>query len=283
MELNEPRYSVAASAPIGIFDSGPGGLAVLQQVMRYLPNEDVLYVGDTARQPYGPQPVENVRRYAEEISSYLFSLGVKIILIGCNTASVAGLDAARRRLPEIPILGMIEPGVRAALDLSRTQRIGIWGTEMTVEERAYDRLILEQLPEAEVLGIACSRLLRLTEKGLVEDRALLKELCELYFQPLREFEIDSLVLGCTDLTCVRDIIEEVAGPGVQVIDPAEEIIREAIGVLSSCSALRAEHDRAGRAQFFVSDENLAEFRQFTCQFLDIPSADVKKVVIPEIQ
>lgn len=188
--------------PIGIFDSGLGGLAVVQRVRRLLPGEDILYLGDTARQPYGPRPLEEVRRFSLEISAYLVQEGVKMVVIGCNTASVAGWGAIQSYLPEIPVLDIVQPGVRAVLSTGDHRRIGVWGTEITIASKAYDRLIHEAYPDATVICVACSRLLRLAEKGQVDDKPYLRELAQTYFQPLSESQIDTLVLGCTDLTCI---------------------------------------------------------------------------------
>ena len=148
------------NAPIGIFDSGLGGLAVLREVRRLLPHEDVVFLGDTARQPSGPQPVESVRQYAIENTAYLAPTGAKLVIIACNTASVAGREASQACFPDLPVLGMIGPGVRAALAASQHSRIGVWGTRVTVDSKAYDQRILEAAPNVEVKGVACPDLLR---------------------------------------------------------------------------------------------------------------------------
>jgi len=272
-----------AEAPIGVFDSGLGGLAVLREVRRLLPHEDVLFLGDTARQPYGPRPVENVRRFAVEITGYLAQQGVKTAIVACNTASVAGREAAQGCFPDLPVLGMIEPGVTGALAASERGRIGIWGTELTVDNKAYDQMILEHDPEMEVLGVACPALLRLAEKGQIDDRAYLLELARRYFQPLAEFRADTLVLGCTDLTCVRDIAEEVAGNGVAVVDPAEEVVRQARRILEDAGALRDPEERPTSYRFLITGDDVASFAAFTARFLDLPQVAVECVDVAEVQ
>jgi glutamate racemase len=266
-----------SDAPIGIFDSGLGGLAVLREVRRLLPHEDVLFLGDTARQPYGPQPVEDVRRYALEITGYLAEKGVKLVIIACNTASVAGREAAQQHFPDLPVLGMIGPGVRAALDASQGRRIGVWGTAITVDSQAYDQQILQLDPDMEVFGAACPELLRLAEKGQIDDRPHLLSLAHGYFQPLASQEVDTLILGCTDLTCVRDIAEEVAGETVKVVDPAEEVVREARQILRDAGALRPPEHGFGRYQFLITGDDQANFASFTAKFLGLPEVRVDRV------
>jgi len=268
-------------APIGVFDSGLGGLAVLREVRRLLPHENILFLGDTARQPYGPRPIEEVRRFAVEITSYLARQGAKMVIIACNTASVAGQEAAQRALPDLPILGMIAPGVRAALDASRSSRIGVWGTAITVESKAYDRLVLQLNPAMEVLGVACPELLRLAEKGQIDDRPYLLQLARTYFEPLANFEADTLILGCTDLTCVRDIAEEVVGENVTVVDPAEQVVREARQILKDTGGLREHTHEPASCQFLITGDDTDNFAAFTAKFMGLPNVDVTRIALTE--
>lgn len=229
--MPDARFAAASphpEAPIGIFDSGLGGLAVLREVRRLLPNEDVIYLGDTARRPYGPQPAANVRSYVVEIVGFLMTKGAKLVIIGCNTASVAGLEASHHCFPHLPVLGMVGPGVRGAVASTRRGKIGVWGTALTIENRAYDEAILDVNPDAEVVGVACPELLRLAEKGEIDDKAHLTALARDCFEPIGDSGADVLVLGCTDLTCVRDVAEAVAGEDVTVVDPAEQVVLEAV-------------------------------------------------------
>jgi len=270
-------------APIGIFDSGLGGLAVLYQVRRLLPHEDVLFLGDTARQPYGPRPVKDVEQFAVEITGYLAQHGVKMVIIACNTASVAGRAAAQRYFPDLPVLGMIEPGVRGALAVSDGGRIGVWGTALTVENRAYDRLIQQFDPEIKVLGATCPELLRLAEKGQIDDRRHLLKLGHRYFQPLADYQVDTLILGCTDLACVRGIAEEVAGDRVAVVDPAEEAVRQASQILQDAGALKGPVGKQAHYQFLITGDDAASFAAFTARFLELPQVDVEQVALAEVQ
>jgi glutamate racemase len=271
------------NAPIGIFDSGLGGLAVLREVNRLLPNEDCLFLGDTERQPYGPRTVEEVRQYAIEITGYLIEMGAKMVLIGCNTASIAGGDAAQACFPDVPVIGMIKPGVRAALRASQSKRIGVWGTEITVASQAYDQLIVETDPEAEVVGVACPTLLRLAEKGKIGDRPYLRDLARNDFQKVAEFKADTLILGCTDFTCVRDIIDEIVGNQAVVVDPAEEVVREATRVMAACGGLNAGQGRAAMTKFFVTGDDQENFSTFGAKFLGVPKIDVTRVPLADVQ
>jgi glutamate racemase len=271
------------NAPIGIFDSGLGGLAVLREVNRLLPKEDCLFLGDTLRQPYGPRTVEEVRQYAIEITGYLIEKGAKMVLIACNTASIAGGEAAQAGFPEVPVIGMIQPGVRAALRASRSKRIGVWGTEITIATQAYDQLIVKINPEAEVVGVSCPTLLRLAEKGKIGNRPYLRDLTTKDFQKVAEFRADTLILGCTDFTCVRDIIDEVVGNQAVVVDPAEEVVREAAQVMAERGGLNAGSGKAVMTKFFITGDDHENFSSFGAKFLGVPKIDVTWVPLAEVQ
>ena len=275
--------SMNPNAPIGIFDSGLGGLAVLRELNRLLPNEDCLFLGDTMRQPYGPQTVEQVRQYAIEITGYLIEQGAKIVLIGCNTASIAGGDAAQACFPSVPVIGMINPGVQAALRNSKSKRIGVWGTEITIASQAYDRLIVLTDPQAHVVGRACPTLLRLAEKGKIDDRSYLLDLAAKDFQKVEDFKADTLILGCTDFTCVRDVIDEVVGDKAIVVDPAEEVVREAVKVMAERGGLNIGQDRPAKTEFYVTGHDQENFSRFGAIFLGVPTIDVTRVQLEDVQ
>ncbi len=271
-----------SEAPIGIFDSGLGGLAVLREVGRLMPQEDVLYVGDTARRPYGPQPVDKVRKYALEITGFLANEGAKAVIIACNTASVAGAEAARRCYPEVPVLDMVGPGVRAALRATVSGRIGVWGTALTIDSKAYDQAILDLDGDTQVLGVACPELLRLAEKGQIDDREYLRELAVRYYEPIHDFGADVLVLGCTDLTCVRDVAEAIVGGSVLVVDPAQEVVVEARGKLKAMDVLRAEGEIGDSYKYLVTGSDQREFAAFVARFLGVSQVQVSRASLDEI-
>ncbi len=270
-------------APIGIFDSGLGGLAVLREVNRLLPDEECLFLGDTERQPYGPRTVEEVRQYAIEITGYLIEKGAKMVLIGCNTASIAGGDAAQACFPDVPVIGMIQPGVRAAIRASRSKRIGVWGTEITVASQAYDQLIVKTDPKAEVVGVACPTLLRLAEKGKIDDRPYLRRLATEDFQKVANFKADTLILGCTDFTCVRDIIDEVVGTQAVVVDPAEEVVREATRILKEQNGMNPGSGKKALTKFLITGDDQENFSRCGAKFLSVPDIEVTRVPLAEVQ
>jgi glutamate racemase len=266
-----------------VFDSGLGGLAVLREVYRLLPGEDCLFFGDTLRQPYGPRTVEEVRQYAIEITGYLIEQGAKMVLIGCNTASIAGGAAAQVAFPDVPVIGMIEAGVRGALAASQSRRIGVWGTEITVASQAYDQAIVNADSRAQVIGVSCPTLLRLAEKGKIEDRAYLCDLATQDFQAVADFNADTLILGCTDFTCVRDIIDEVVGDRAVVVDPAEEVAREAKRVLAERGQLNPGAGGPAKTTFFITGDDEENFTRFGALFLGVPRIEAIRVPLADVQ
>jgi glutamate racemase len=177
---------------------------------------------------------------------------------------------------------MIGPGVRGALAASQSSRIGVWGTVLTVDNKAYDKLILELDPGMEVLGAACPELLRLAEKGRIDDRSYLLELAHEYYQPLAQFQADTLILGCTDLTCVRDIAGEAAGEGVTVVDPAEEVVREARAILQEAGALKGPGIEPAIYRFSITGDDVAGFVAFAERFMDLPHVAVQRISLDEV-
>ncbi len=239
-----------ASSPIGLFDSGLGGLSVLWEIRRCLPQEDVICVADTARQPYGPRSQEEVRAFSLEIAGFLCSRGVKMIVIACNTASIAGEAAIRQRFPDLPVVGMIAPAVRAALRNETARRIGVFGTALTVASGAYQDLIRRDRREAEVMAAACPELIRIAQRGLPgKEEDHLPRLIRACFQPLYEFGAEVLLLGCTDLGNIRQEIERAGGGQVRVVDPAEEVASEVRQQLQARGMLR--NPEAGSGQYLL--------------------------------
>ncbi len=274
---NSDEKNCSANQPIGVFDAGPGGLAVVKYLMALLPSENVLYLGDTARQPYGPQPTEIVRRSTLECCTWMAAQGVKAILIGCNTASVAALEAVREKIRHIPVLGMIEPGVRASLREPGSQKIGVWGTELTVNSHAYKNKLATLNPQAQVIEAVPVTLLRLAEKGQIQDKARIKALVEEYLKPFEGFEMDSLIFGCTDLTCVRQETAEALGDKVTIIDPAEEVVVEIRDWLSARDCLNQQLAAERNYRICISGSDTKNFSSFTREFLGIESSSVEQV------
>lgn len=241
---------MTSDLPIGLFDSGVGGLTVLREVMRQLPQESTIYFGDTARVPYGSKSRDVIIRYSIEIGQFLLQEKVKMIVVACNTASAFALPAMRQRF-QVPIVGVIAPGARAALGATKTRRIGIIGTEGTIESQAYTEAIHYIDKAAEVFGQACPLIVPLVEEGWI-DKPLAADIVREYLNPLLKNNIDSLVLGCTHYPLLKDLLARVAGPGVRLIDSAEETARMVARELKE-RGLEMSAGAAVLRRFYVSD------------------------------
>jgi glutamate racemase len=248
--MNGKRGKVVSWQAIGIFDSGVGGLTVLREIFRALPQEDTIYFGDTARVPYGTKSPETVARYANEITSFLVRRDIKLLVVACNTASAVALNGLKRQFP-IPVVGVIEPGARRAVEVSRSGRIGVIGTAGTIKSSAYTRAIKRLNPEAEVLTRSCPLFVPLAEEGWT-DNQVARLTAQSYLQELKEAGVDTLVLGCTHYPLLKQIIAETMGPGVTLVDSAEETARTVAEILMKKKLLRPATEN-GNHHYFVSD------------------------------
>jgi glutamate racemase len=221
----------SSSRPIGIFDSGLGGLTVFNAVRRLLPHENLIYFGDTAHVPYGSKSAQTVTTYSLEIARFLCEKRIKLLMVACNTASALTLDELRRQLP-IPVIGVLEPGAHRALAESKTKRIGVIGTEATIKSNAYTRKIHELDPAAEVHGLACPLFVPLVEEGWWKHRVTRLVAAE-YLNRLRPARVDTLILGCTHYPVIKETIAHAAGAKVKLIDSAEAAACEARELLRS--------------------------------------------------
>lgn len=210
--------------PIGIFDSGIGGLTVLKEIFRELPDERTIYLGDTARVPYGIRSAETVRRYSFENTEFLVAREVKALVVACNTVSAVSLDEIREKI-SIPVIGVIEPGARAAVKGTKNRRIGIIGTEATIRSDAYARVIRGIDRETSVTSLPCPLFVPLAEEGLTDDE-ITRLVAERYLKTLSAEGIDTLVLGCTHYPLLKNIIGKVVGTGIKLIDSAIETAKE---------------------------------------------------------
>ena len=233
---------------IGIFDSGVGGLTVLKEISQLLPNENLLYLGDTARVPYGTKSATTVQKYALESAAFLVEQGVKLLVVACNTASAVALPALRERF-QLPVIGVIEPGARRAAS-SRNRRIGVIGTEGTVNSGRYEAAIHALLPDAQVFSAACPLFVPLAEEGWAEHEVTRLTAIE-YLQPLIEAQIDTLVLGCTHYPLLRNTLQRVLGPQVVLVDSAEETALMVAELFREQGLSRPQH--GGNRAFFVTD------------------------------
>jgi glutamate racemase len=245
----ERRYNVAWKA-IGIFDSGVGGLTVLKEIVKALPQEDTIYLGDTARFPYGTKSPETVIRYSEEIASFLEKRDIKLLVVACNTASAVSLEALKRHT-SIPIVGVIEPGARRAVSATRSGKIGVIATEATIRSSAYAKAIKRLNPEVEVVTRACPLFVPLAEEGWV-DNDVARLAAKTYLDGLKGEEVDTLVLGCTHYPLLKGLIGEVMGEKVTLVDSAEETARTVAEILRTKGLLRPSSER-GNHHYFVTD------------------------------
>lgn len=242
---------------IGIFDSGVGGLTVLREIIRAMPQEDTIYFGDTARVPYGTKSPETVIRYAHEITSFLVRRDIKLLVVACNTVSAVALHGLKRHLP-IPVVGVIEPGARRAVEVSRGGRIGVIGTAGTIKSSAYSRAIKRLAPGTEVLTRACPLFVPLAEEGWT-DNQVARLTAQTYLEELREAGVDTLVLGCTHYPLLKPVIGEIMGPDVILVDSAEETARSVAEILNKKKLLRPPAEK-GNHHYFVSDVPAAFIR-----------------------
>ena len=251
------------AAPVGVFDSGIGGLTVAHEIIRQLPHERLIYFGDTARVPYGPKSPDTVRRYSREIASFLQGEGVKAIVVACNTATAHALPALREELP-IPVIGVVEPGARAAMRATRSGHVGVIGTAGTVKSGAYERAIREISPDVRITARACPLFVPLIEEGWI-DSEVTRLVAREYLEPLAESGVDTLVLGCTHYPLLKPLIADVMGSDVRLIDSAAETAAEAARVLADRS-LESPDEGRGTHRFVASDDPL-QFLQLGQRFL----------------
>jgi glutamate racemase len=248
--------------PIGVFDSGLGGLTVVRELSKRLPHEDIIYVGDTARVPYGTKSPDTVRRYALQISFFLIQKKVKALVVACNTVSAVALQALKN-LP-IPVFGVIDPGSRAAVLKTKQGRIGIIGTPATVASHAYKTTIQSYSPSSKVWEEACPLLVPLVEVGW-HKHSVTREVVKTYLKPLLKKKIDTLVLGCTHYPLLKETISSFTGPRISLIDSAEETASDVATFLKKNSQASPKLT-LGKTTYFVTD-NPASFSRLGGYFL----------------
>lgn len=263
---------MSPGSPIGIFDSGIGGLTVARAIYERLPGESTIYFGDTARVPYGPKSPDTVRRYSLEILQWLLGQGVKAVVVACNTSTAHALPALRAAAP-VPVIGVIEPGARAAVGGTRGGPVGVIGTAGTIASNAYARAIHALRPGLRVEQVACPLFVPLVEEGWFEHPAA-ELIAREYLQPLADARVDVLVLGCTHYPLLKPLLGRVMGPEVRLIDSAEETARSVAETLVE-RGLAAPAGAAVYHRFVVSDDE-PRFRQVGSRFIGerLASAEV---------
>lgn len=259
--------------PIGVFDSGVGGLTVVRALREELPGESILYFGDTARVPYGVKSADTIRYFASQITRFLVEKQVKMLIVACNTMAAVAIDDIRAQAP-VAVLDVIEAGAAAAVGETRTGRIGVIGTLATLDSGAYESALRKLRDGLSIFGRACPLFVPLVEEGWLDHPAT-RLVANEYLDPLIQSGIDTLVLGCTHYPLLRDLIQDVTGPGVTLVDSARTTASLARKRLSELSLLNTPSD-PGTYRFFVTDVP-QRFRKIGEQFLDRPLGQIEVV------
>ena len=265
------------TAPIGVFDSGVGGLTVAREIMRQLPEENVVYFGDTARVPYGSKSKNNIIRFSRQIIHFLRTKKVKAIVIACNTASALALDTVQKEF-DIPIIGVIIPGARAAVSETRNGKIGVLGTEATIKSETYTKVIRSLKADAEVVGKPCPLFVPLVEEGFAKHR-ITEEVIDIYLADMKKTDIDTMILGCTHYPLLRSRIMEYFGEKVHIVNPAYETAMDLKAILKERNI--ANHSgEPGTYDFYVSDA-AEKFTRFADSILPYDVTKTKQINIEE--
>lgn len=270
------------NAPIGVFDSGLGGLTVAREIIRNLPMERIVYFGDTARVPYGNKSQATIQRYVRQIVRFLKTQEIKAIVIACNTATAYAIDDVRAEADGLPVIGVIEPGARVACETTQKGRIGVIATKATITSGAYPEAIHAIRPDVRVIGKACPLLVPLVEEGWTND-TVTNEIIMRYLDDVLENDIDTLILGCTHYPLLRHAIQRLIGPDIRLVNPAYETARSLADLLKAKGLANEESYAETEPQpyrFFVSDE-AERFAEFANSILPIDVKSARMVQIDE--
>lgn len=273
-------YEEVSQAPIGVFDSGVGGLTVAREIMRQMPKERIIYFGDTARVPYGTKSKETVTRFSKQIARFLQSHQVKTIVVACNTASAYAIEDLEAEL-DIPVIGVVKPGARMAADMTRNGKIGVIATEGTIGSGLYSKYIKSLREDATIYGKACPLFVPLVEEGLWEDPVTV-EIARRYLTELIDLDIDTLILGCTHYPLIRSTIGSIMGEGVTLVNPAYETAVALKKLLAEKNLLNEVTPPLGSNpyQFYVSD-GAEKFKQFANSIIKYGILSAKTINIEE--
>ena len=279
--VNECGYAVAdPGTPIGVFDSGVGGLTVAREIMRQIPNERMIYFGDTARVPYGSKSKETVTKYSKQIVRFLKEQKVKAIVVACNTASAYALEEIEKEL-DVPIIGVVKPGARVAAEVTKNKKVGVIATAGTIQSRIYAEYIEGIDKDIRVIGKACPLFVPLVEEGLLED-PVTDEIATRYLNELKDLDIDTLILGCTHYPLIRSTLGRIMGEKVTLVNPAYETAVELRALLEREGLLNPSTNRLGtnQYQFFVSDR-ADKFKSFANSIIKYGILSAKVIHIEE--
>lgn len=278
--MSQDKYGSLEKAPIGVFDSGVGGLTVVREIMRQIPNEAIIYFGDTARVPYGNKSKETVTRFSRQIVHFLLGHEVKAIVVACNTASACALEELEKET-DIPIIGVVKPGAKAAAEVTGNGRIGVIATEATIGSQVYNKYIKELNKNVTIIGKACPLFVPLVEEGLWQD-PVTEEIAKRYLTELIDCDIDTLILGCTHYPLIRSTLGKIMGEQVTLVNPAYETARELKEMLERKGLLNHTEPGLGdnMYQFYVSD-GAEKFKQFANSIIKYGILSAKIVNIEE--
>ncbi|MFV0560783.1 MAG: glutamate racemase [Enterococcus sp.] len=265
---------MADNRPIGYIDSGVGGLTVVKEALKQLPNENILYVGDTARCPYGPRPASQVIEYTWQMTNYLVDKGIKMLVIACNTATAVALDEIKQAL-DIPVIGVIPPGTRAALNATSTHRIGVIGTLGTIKSGSYERALLEKSPETKVFSLACPKFVPIVESNEYHSSVAKKIVAET-LAAFRGRKIDTLILGCTHYPLLRPIIQNVVGQDITLIDSGASAITDVSALLDYFDSANTPEEGRTLTEFYTTGSPKM-FREITQEWLDLDELSVQHI------
>lgn len=260
--------------PIGMFDSGVGGLTVMRQIQRVLPNESIIYLGDTARLPYGNKSPEAIIRYSLENATFLMDQNIKLLVVACNTATAYALNQLKQICP-IPVIGVIEPGAEKAVKSTRNGHIAVLGTKGTIQSGVYQKEIEERLPDAVITAIACPLFVPLAEELFLKHEATRLIIRE-YLKPLRHLQIDTLLLGCTHYPLLRELIAEELGSSITIVDSAATCAEKVHNCLQTLSLETIDDISSIKYHYFVSDDPL-KFQTLGKNFLGMPMDNVESI------
>lgn len=265
------------SRPIGVFDSGVGGLTVAREVMRQLPDENIVYFGDTARVPYGSKSKDNIIRYSRQIIRFLLTKDVKAIVIACNTATALALDVVQKEF-DIPIIGVIEPGARAAVSETRNKHIGVIGTEATIRSEMYTKVIQGMDSKMQVYGKPCPLFVPVVEEGFAKHH-IAEEVIDYYLNDMKDSGIDTMILGCTHYPLLRSRIMKYFGESIHLVNPAYETALDLKKILEE-QGIANDTESLTKYEFYVSD-TAEKFKQFANSILPYNVETIQKINIEE--
>ena len=265
--------------PIGVFDSGVGGLTVVREIVRQLPDEDIIYFGDTARVPYGSKSEETIMHFSRQIVNFLKTKNVKAVVVACNTVSAIALEMLNQ-VYDIPIIGVVKPGSVQAAKSTRNGKVGVIGTEATIRSKVYGRYIKERKPDTEVIEKACPLFVPIVEEGIL-DHSITKETVKYYLDDIVNTGIDTLVLGCTHYPLLYSVINNYVGDDIKLVNPALETACELKRMLKEEGLLNDQSEQSKdkpKYQFYMSD-SVTKFRNFADRVLEIDNIYTEKINI----